>query len=74
MHSQPVSEKTADLVGQDGFAAVPTTALDLHLVQLLPQSRRLMDLGIPALKASTDERHKIQPVDERCVNFKYFYF
>jgi len=45
-HGQPVSEKTADLVGQNGFAAVPTTALDPHLVQLLPQSRRLKDLGL----------------------------
>jgi hypothetical protein len=40
-NTQPVGEKTADLVGQDGVAAVPTTALDPPLVRLLLQSRRL---------------------------------
>ena len=33
-------------MGQNGVAAIPTTVLDLHLVQLLPQSRSLMDLGL----------------------------
>jgi hypothetical protein len=32
---------TASLVGLGGFAAIPTTALDLQLVQRLLRSRRL---------------------------------
>jgi hypothetical protein len=46
MYAQPVGEKTANLVGEDGIAVVPTTALALHLVQFLLQSRRLMNSGL----------------------------
>ena len=46
MYAQPVGEKTANLVGEDGIAVVPTTARALHLVQFLLQSRRLMNSGL----------------------------
>jgi len=46
MHAQSASEKTSGLAGSSGIAAIPATALDLPLVQRLPQSRRLYRIPV----------------------------